>query len=104
MPTQNVNLHEHHSTFIKEMTEGGRYKNASEVVRAGLRLLEDQEEEQRLKLEHLRSEVQKGRDAIEEGRSTTIRSEEELSAFFDDVERRGIERLEGKINAQAGTK
>lgn len=51
MPTQNVNLPDHLAAFIRETTQGGRYQNASEVVRAELRLLETHEEEQRLKLE-----------------------------------------------------
>lgn len=37
-------LNEHYETFIKKQLESGRYNNASEVVRAGLRLLEDMEE------------------------------------------------------------
>lgn len=39
-----VALSEHDETFIKKQLETGRYTDASEVVRAGLRLLEDQEE------------------------------------------------------------
>jgi antitoxin ParD1/3/4 len=44
----------HFETFVKEQVEKGRFNNASEVVRAGLRLLEDaegerQERERRLK-------------------------------------------------------
>ena len=42
MPTS-VALGAHFEEFIKEQLEGGRFNNASEVVRAGLRLLEDQE-------------------------------------------------------------
>ena len=37
-------LNEHYERFIKKQLESGRYNNASEVVRAGLRLLEDQED------------------------------------------------------------
>ncbi|TIX91740.1 type II toxin-antitoxin system ParD family antitoxin [Rhizobium sp. P44RR-XXIV] len=37
-------LNEHYEKFIKKQLQSGRYNNASEVVRAGLRLLEDQEE------------------------------------------------------------
>lgn len=37
----NYALNEHYETFIKKQLESGRYNNASEVVRAGLRMLED---------------------------------------------------------------
>ena len=40
----NVALGSHYEKFIKDQLETGRYKNASEIVRAGLRMLEDYEE------------------------------------------------------------
>ena len=39
-----IALSEHYERFIKKQLESGRYNNASEVVRAGLRLLEDYED------------------------------------------------------------
>ena len=45
--------------FIKSRIDEGRYKNASEVVRAGLRLLEEEEN----KVNALRSAIQKGIDS-----------------------------------------
>lgn len=39
----NVALGNHYEEFVKKQLESGRYNNASEVVRAGLRLLEDHE-------------------------------------------------------------
>ena len=39
----NVNLGPHFDRFVQEKLAEGRYQNASEVVRAGLRLLEDVE-------------------------------------------------------------
>ena len=37
----NVNLGPHFDRFVQEKLAEGRYQNASEVIRAGLRLLED---------------------------------------------------------------
>ena len=39
----NVHLGEHFDALIRKQVESGRYANASEVVREGLRLLEAQE-------------------------------------------------------------
>jgi antitoxin ParD1/3/4 len=52
----NVSLNTHFKDFVAEQLDGGRFNNASEVVRAGLRLLEEQE----LRIKELREEIQKG--------------------------------------------
>lgn len=62
MPTS-VALGAHFEAFIKQQLSSGRYNNASEVVRDGLRLLEDQEQLRTLKLEALRVEIHKGLDS-----------------------------------------
>lgn len=51
-----VSLGHHFEAFIEEKVSDGRYQNASEVIRAGLRLLE--EEENRISL--LRNAVEEG--------------------------------------------
>jgi len=59
MPTS-VALSPHFEHFIREQVESGRYNNASEVVRAGLRLLEDQQQQASLKLDALRAAIATG--------------------------------------------
>lgn len=61
MPTS-VALGSHFEEFVKSQLASGRYNNISEVVREGLRMLEDQERLRTLKLEALRAEVQSGID------------------------------------------
>jgi antitoxin ParD1/3/4 len=39
----NVHLGPHFEQFVQQQIDGGRFQNVSEVVRAGLRLLEDSE-------------------------------------------------------------
>jgi len=54
MPTS-VALTPHFEAFIREQIESGRYNNTSEVIRAGLRALE--EREQQMKLESLQEAI-----------------------------------------------
>lgn len=62
MPTS-VALGAHFEEFVKAQLSSGRYNNVSEVVREGLRMLEDQEKWRQLKLETMRAEIQKGFDS-----------------------------------------
>jgi len=45
MVTRNVVLTDHQSALIDRLVASGRYQNASEALRAGLRLLEREETE-----------------------------------------------------------
>lgn len=62
MPTS-VALGAHFENFVKRQIAEGRYNNASEVVRAGLRLLEDADREHELKLKALRAAIKAGADS-----------------------------------------
>jgi antitoxin ParD1/3/4 len=59
MPTS-VALSPHFESFVKQQVTTGRFNNVSEVVRAGLRLLEDQEQVKSLKLQELRAAIEAG--------------------------------------------
>lgn len=60
MPTRNVNLTDELDRFVLAKVESGRYENASEVVRAGLRTLEREERRYEAKLIALRSAIEEG--------------------------------------------
>lgn len=59
MPTS-VALSPHFEDFVRQQVDSGRFNNVSEVVRAGLRLLEDEEARQTVRLEALREAIALG--------------------------------------------
>ena len=62
MPSSYV-IGDHFETFIKDQIQQGRYASASEVVRDGLRALEDRERLRAAKLGALRSDIRRGADS-----------------------------------------
>jgi antitoxin ParD1/3/4 len=60
MPTRNVNLTEELDHLVLTKVKSGRYENASEVVRAGLRALEREELEYEARLAALRAAIDEG--------------------------------------------
>lgn len=54
-----ISLGDHFEEFIEQRIVEGRYKNASEVIRAGLRLLEEEEQ----KYYTLKKAIQEGLDS-----------------------------------------
>ena len=85
MPTRNVVLTDHQDVMINQLVETGRYQNASEVLRAGLRLVESSEAEQAAKLDALRAAVQVGIDDIENGRYRTFENGNSLIEYLNSV-------------------
>ena len=77
----------HFEEFIEGLIESGRYSTASEVLRDGLRLIEEREERRRAKLEALRAEIQKG---IDSG------PPEEVGDMFERIKSEGRKRLAAK--------
>ena len=57
MPTRNVVLTEHHEKVIADLVGSGRYQNASEVMREGLRLIEERDSRDAAKLKILQDEA-----------------------------------------------
>ena len=88
MPTRNVNLTEHYDSFIAAGVEAGRYSNASEAVRAGLRLLEQQEQEDQAKVEWLRGAARDAIASLDRGEGRTFSSMDELTGHLRHIAKR----------------
>jgi len=93
MPTQNVNLPDPLAAFIQNRVQSGRYQNASEVVRAALRLLEQRESEDELRLQILRRQVQEGFDALDRGAYTAF-TPEQFDGWLEQARRQILDRRE----------
>jgi antitoxin ParD1/3/4 len=85
MPTRNVNLTEHFDRFIETGVTSGRFSNASEVVREGLRLLEQREQKDKAKLEWLRAAAKEGFDSIDRGEGIEFETMDDLAAYVHQI-------------------
>jgi antitoxin ParD1/3/4 len=63
LPTRNVNLTPQLSKFVDKRIARGDYANASEVLRAGLRALAQDEREEKEKLKALRAALKAGEES-----------------------------------------
>ncbi|MBV6634874.1 MAG: type II toxin-antitoxin system ParD family antitoxin [Mameliella sp.] len=78
MATRNVVLTDPQSRFIDDLVASGRYQNASEALRAGLRLLERDE----IELQELRARLMRGVDQARNGDLAEGTGEEVLRRAF----------------------
>ncbi len=91
-----VSLSTQNEKLIKEKMESGEYGSPDEVLGAALRLLDERDK----KLTALRADVQVGLDQLERGEYTEY-TDETLHELFDNVTRRGRERLESSKAKQS---
>lgn len=78
MPTRNVVITEEQDAFVQALVASGRFQNASEAMRAGLRLLEDEEAQ----LEALRERLRAGLEEVRAGERAPGTGEEAIRRAF----------------------
>ena len=78
MPTRNVVLTDHQAALVEQLVQSGRYQNASEVLREGLRMVEQRDAEDAYRLAALRKVAQEGIADIDAGRFKTFESKQVL--------------------------
>jgi antitoxin ParD1/3/4 len=83
----------HFEAFIEGLIESGRYSTASEIMRDGLRLIEEREERRKAKLEALRAEIQKGFDS---GPAEEV----DLGDWIKSIKARGRQQLAARKRAK----
>jgi len=67
----NVSLTPELERFVDQKVKQGLYNSASEVVRDGLRMLTERDQERKAKLDALRHAVAKGTTQIQEGKGVS---------------------------------
>ena len=65
--TLSVSLTNQLKTYVRDKVESGKFESASEVIREGLRTMQEQEERERLYWSGLRKKVKVARTAIADG-------------------------------------
>jgi antitoxin ParD1/3/4 len=90
VPTRNVVLTERQADLIESLVESGRYQNASEVLRDGLRLVEQREAEDATKVKALQSAAQLGVAALERGEFKEFEDMDQLRTYLNDLSEKVI--------------
>jgi antitoxin ParD1/3/4 len=90
MPTRNVVLTDHQANLVAKLVSTGRYQNASEVLREGLRLIEDREAQDNARLHALREAARVGIADIDAGRFRSFESPAALNRHLTAIAAKAI--------------
>jgi antitoxin ParD1/3/4 len=90
MPTRNVVLSEHQQQLVEHLVLSGRYQNASEVLREGLRLIEERERREDAKLKALKQAARLGWTDVSAGRFVDV-ADDRLDDFVGQLGRRAAQ-------------
>jgi len=90
MPTRNVVLSEHQQQLVETLVQSGRYQNASEVLREGLRLIEERERIEDAKLKALKQAARQGWADVSAGRYADV-ADDQLEDFVGQMGRRAAQ-------------
>ena len=96
MPTRNVVLSDHQHKLVEGLVQSGRYQNASEVLREGLRLIEERERVEQAKLKALKQAARQGWADGSAGRFADV-ADDQLDDFIGQLGRRAA----SKVNSAA---
>lgn len=93
MPTRNVVLTDHQHDLVERLVQSGRYQNASEVLREGLRLIEERERIGAARLEALQEAARQGWEDVAAGRCTDV-ADDQLEDVIGQLGQRAARRVQ----------
>ena len=96
MPTRNVVLSEHQHDLVETLVESGRYQNASEVLREGLRLIEQRERLDAVKLDVLQKLANEGWADNAAGRYVDV-ADDQLEDFIGQLGQQAVDRVQTAV-------
>lgn len=91
MPTRNVVLSDRQQQMVETLVQSGRYQNASEVLREGLRLIEERERLEGAKLKALKQAARRGWADVSAGRYVDV-ADDQLEDFIGQLGRSAAQR------------
>ena len=93
MPTRNVVLTDKQAKFVEQMVDSGYYQNASEVLREGLRLIEERERIEAAKLKALQQAASQGWEDVAAGRYIDV-ANDQLEDFIGQLGQRAARQVQ----------
>jgi len=96
MPTRNVVLRDHQQQLVEALVKSGRYQNASEVLREGLRLIEEREHLEGARLKALKQAARQGWADVSAGRYVDV-ADERIEDFIGQLGRRAAQRAKTAV-------
>lgn len=102
MPRRNINFSDQQYEFIDQMVEEGIYANASELVRAAMRRLQEEYDQKEMEwLQDLRVIGENALESFNQGEWKNITSPEDRQQIFDDIKKRAEEDAKRRLRGSS---
>ncbi len=100
MPTRSIDLTEHLDKFVADQVSAGRYQDISDIMRASLRLLEQQACEEQEKLSLLRSLADDAFGQLDQGQGIEFTNQGQLARAIGQI---GHRAAQASVRLSSGT-
>jgi antitoxin ParD1/3/4 len=98
MPTRSIKRTDHHNQLVDSLVASGHYEDASDVVRAGLRLLENQASEDENKIRLLQRLAGDAFAALDQGEGIVVEGDRQLANVVRGIGRRAAKAAKSRSN------